>query len=320
MAGSSSTKKAAKLAQRSSGRTVRFQGGTLFPMIVAVILVVGMLLVVYARESRPSAGSSPPTIEDHWHMPYTFYLCDPKTGEAKEYELVGAKEERVDRNGQEVFASEEYTRAGVHSHEDGLIHWHPFGSAATGSNADLGVFLDVYGIEIDNDSITFPDDQLVANGGNIPQKEYTEDDTKCGSEDGEVRVQVWNNFTDTDQGHTYTTSFGDIHMDTDGVTFTIGFTSDDINLPKPEKANQAYVSQYGSLDSGSQEQSPDGLPGAIPADQQPDQQPTTSDSVTADSQPNAGTLPGEVEDGDETTDTATEGGSGTESTEPPSTG
>ena len=57
MANSSSTKRAARLAQRGKGQKVRFQGGTLFPIIVAIVVITGMALVVYARQSRPAADA-----------------------------------------------------------------------------------------------------------------------------------------------------------------------------------------------------------------------------------------------------------------------
>ena len=51
MATSSSTKKAAKLAQKGSGRTVRFQGGTVFPVAVALVLVIGLGLIAQVAVS-----------------------------------------------------------------------------------------------------------------------------------------------------------------------------------------------------------------------------------------------------------------------------
>jgi hypothetical protein len=85
---SSSAKKVAKLAQRGKGKKVRFQGGTLFPVAVLVVVVLGLLTVVYARQSRPDPGSFPPQVGDHWHAAYGMYVCDgwlPK--------LTGAEEE-----------------------------------------------------------------------------------------------------------------------------------------------------------------------------------------------------------------------------------
>ncbi|MEP6296525.1 MAG: hypothetical protein ABJ382_04310, partial [Ilumatobacter sp.] len=61
---SSSTKKAARLAQKGKGQKVRFQGGTLFPVVVALVIVLGFGLIAYARQSRPAADASAPTIND----------------------------------------------------------------------------------------------------------------------------------------------------------------------------------------------------------------------------------------------------------------
>src|SRR5690606_39049323 len=73
---SSATKRAAKLAQKGKGKRVRFQGGTLFPMVVAITLILGLALIVYSRQTQPAADSSPPTVNDHWHAAYGFFLCD----------------------------------------------------------------------------------------------------------------------------------------------------------------------------------------------------------------------------------------------------
>ena len=66
MATSASTKKAAKLAQKGKGQRVRFQGGTLFTIVVAIIVVLGIGLVVYARQSRPAAVK---WMDRMWRLP-----------------------------------------------------------------------------------------------------------------------------------------------------------------------------------------------------------------------------------------------------------
>ena len=48
-------KKAAKLAKKGKGKKVRFQGGTLFPMVILGILVFGLATIVYARD-QPAGG------------------------------------------------------------------------------------------------------------------------------------------------------------------------------------------------------------------------------------------------------------------------
>lgn len=238
MARSSSTNRAAKLAQRSGRSRVRFQGGTLFPAIVAFVAVVGLATIVYARQSRPAVDASPPTEDDHWHASYGFYLCDPETGEPEWQVLTGAKEQT---NSAGQLISDRYLATGVHSHDDSVIHWHAFTSRATGRNADLGVFLDVYDVELTDSKLEFPDDQLSGTT-------YEEGETKCGDEDGNLRVQAWDNYQDTDEGITYTANFNDIRLTNNSMVFSIGFVPDGVEIPMPPDAPR--LPELGAVDSG----------------------------------------------------------------------
>ncbi len=243
---SSSTKKAAKLAKSGQGKKVRFQGGTLFPMVVTIVIVLGLALVVYSRQSRPSVDASgAPQQSDHWHHAYGFYLCDTW------FKLEGDAEQPGTDN------YTQYARTGIHSHEDGLIHWHPFSSAAVGSNATLGVFLDTYDVDLANDKLTFPETQRVALetqlAGQEPREDVLvwEDGDKCvidGSEENaELKVVVWNNFTDTDDGTTYIADFNNIRLDRDQMVVAIAFVPDDTDVSMPPWAPD--LPSLGEIDS-----------------------------------------------------------------------
>ncbi len=231
----SSTKKAAKLTQRSKGKKVRFQGGTVFPFAVALVLVLGLATIVYARQSVPAADASPPTIEDHWHAAYGFFLC------GEWYQLEGNQEE-VNSQGQLV--NTEYLRTGIHSHDDGVIHWHPFTAAAVGTRAKLGVFLDVYDVELTDDTLRLPESQPAPAQG----REFVEGETQCDGEDGELSVVVWENFTDTDDGTTYISNFDQIRVTNDGMVFSIAFVPRDTTVPMPPWA--ADLPTLGAIDAG----------------------------------------------------------------------
>ncbi len=228
---SSSTKKAARLAQKGKGQKVRFQGGTLFPLVVALVIVLGFGLVVYARQSRPPADASAPQVSDHWHHSYGFYLCDTW------FELRGDAEEQ---NASGQLVNTDFARTGIHSHEDGLIHWHAFTSAAVGRNATLGVFLDVYDVELTNSKLTFPAEQRPF----LPYEQDTgvfeEGETTCivdGEEkDGSLKVVVWDNFSDTDDGTTFIADFDNIRLDKDGMAIAIAFVPNDTDVGLPPSA------------------------------------------------------------------------------------
>lgn len=287
---SSSTKKAAKLANKGKGRTVRFQGGTVFPLAVAVTIILGLALIVYSRQTLPAADASPPTINDHWHAAYGFYLCDGWV------QLNGNLEER-DSRGQ--FTNTNFVRTGIHSHDDGVIHWHPYNSRGVGRNAVLGVFLETYEVELTNDSITFasagaygPNPSFLGDAPTVTGAEFIEGETQCDGEDAEVSVKAFGSFTDTDGGTRYIANMDEVHLDNDGMVFGIYFTAEGAAQPMPPWAQQ--LPQLGAVDSG-QILPDDLLQGSLPTE------PTGPDD-TAPGDTSDGTTPGTTTP-DDTTDT-----------------
>jgi hypothetical protein len=216
----SSAKRVAKLAQKGKGRQIRFQGGTLFPAAVLIVGVLGALLIFYARGTRPD-HNSPPTVNDHWHVALGFYACD-----AWLPDLTGALEDPS------APGNQEYISSGVHSHDDGVIHWHAFTSRSTGTNAKLGLFLDNYGVELTKDKLQFPADQ---NGGAT----YEVGETKCtvdGQEqDAVIKVVVYDPYNDEGSAQTFITDFDDIPI-RNSTSIAIVFAPEGTNAGLPPHA------------------------------------------------------------------------------------
>ena len=225
MGKASSAKRVARLASKGKGKNVRFQGGTLFPTIIVVILIVGLALVAYARSGTSSATEAP-TTNDHWHVSYGFYACDKYLPN-----LVGAKEEPLD---------EEYFKYGVHSHDDGVVHWHPQ-ALATGKRAKFGLFLDVYDVEVSNTKLQFPADQ---NGG----VKFEEGEEKCNGKDATLKAYVWDRYDQPDDKKMLIADFNDIRIKDDGMVVVIAFVADDAEVPLPESA--VNLPELGAVDGG----------------------------------------------------------------------
>ena len=224
MGKSSSAKKVARLAQKGKGKKVRFQGGTVFPAVIVVVLIVGLSLVAYARQSAPS-GNEAPTVNDHWHVSYGFYGCDKYLPN-----LIGNKEDPVDPN---------YVKYGIHSHDDGVIHWHPSG-LATGSRAKFGLFLTVYGIKLSDTKLEFPADQQT---GMV----YEEGETKCYKKDSELRTYVWNQYDKPEDRKMLITDFKNIRIDRDGMVIVVAFVPKGADAPPlPESA--VNLPELGAVD------------------------------------------------------------------------
>ena len=208
-------------------------GSALFPGAVAAILLVGIGVIVYARATVPSFDAFPPTTNDHWHVAYGFELCD-----SEEFSQLAGNLESLNSRGQ--LHSTEFARTGVHSHDDGVIHWHPASSAAIGKRAQLGLFLRNYGVNLDDDSLTFPDDQA--------GRDYVEGETTCDGKPGELVVDVWDSPEDRAGGKRYVSGFENIPISNDGLIVTIAFVPIGAEVSMPPWARQ--LRELGAADLG----------------------------------------------------------------------
>ena len=208
---------------------------------IATLIVVGLLAIVYGRQSRPSDGSGVPRVNDgtntdaHWHAAFGIYICD--TFQPK---ITGTKEETgIDSTGAQVLLSDKFRTLGVHSHGDGIIHYHPYSTKASGNRAKLGVFLDVYDTKLTDTELVMPKDQ----GG----EKWSTKDTKCNKKDSDLIVRVWDRF-DKPEFHDVVTDFNNIRITNDGMVFTVAFVPKGTDIPQPDWA--AQLPTLGASDGG----------------------------------------------------------------------
>ncbi|MGH9178756.1 MAG: hypothetical protein ACRD0N_09420 [Acidimicrobiales bacterium] len=165
MGKASSSKKVARAASTGGGRTSRGSRPRLWYASMALVALLGSLVIVTSRNERQAASnplksekprpadSSRNFAGDHWHAAYGIYICDQFLAPIQS-----------DRD-----------PLGIHTHNEGVVHIHPFTRAASGRKATFGVFADTVGLEVDEDSVKVP-------GG----KKYSNGD-KCGSKAGELQ-------------------------------------------------------------------------------------------------------------------------------------
>lgn len=229
MANGSSAKKVARLAQRGKGKKVRFQGGTVFPAVMAVVIVVGLGLVTYARQSAPNKNT-PPTVNDHWHLSYGFYHCDSFVPD-----LVGNKEDG---------SNPAYVKYNIHSHDDGVIHWHP-SALASGNRAKLGLFLDTYEVKVDTKGITFPSNQNKGTSYNVSKDKCKDKSGKLV--DAQVQVIVWPKYDEPANSKRFITDFDNIRISKDQMAITIAYVAPGTEVPLPKSASN--LPELGAVDS-----------------------------------------------------------------------
>lgn len=209
---------------------MRFQGGTTFPLVLTLVFVLMFGAVVYARQSMPSEGSGSPTLAQRWVASYGFRVCNESGTNTWLPNLVGTKDEEqvIDQvTGQQVPANEKYRDTGVNSDSDGVIHYFPISSKATGSRAKLGLFLDVYGVKLTDTKLEFPADQ----GGEV----YDTSKMKCDGKEPRIRVRVWDNYAG-DRFTDYVTDFKNIRIRNNGMAFAIAIAPNEVDIPKPLSA------------------------------------------------------------------------------------
>ncbi len=189
--------RAVRAAASSRGAGERRPMG--FPLTVALVMLLGVVLVVLARQSR-EAPAAPRVGQDHWHSAYGVYDCDRFLP---------------------AFTSQ-YDPHGIHSHQDGVIHIHPFNSSAAGEKARLGVFLESMGAFVDSEEISGPGIGVLEAGAD------------CNGEPSVIRVARFD-LADVTAGPVaeYTGDFDDIVLLSDGEAFTIARAPAGAELPPP---------------------------------------------------------------------------------------
>lgn len=109
-------------------------------MAVALVVILGSLLVLWARTDREA--TSAPRVGDHWHSVYDIYVCDSFRSKVVL---------ETDPNG-------------IHTHGDGLLHIHPFNKLASGRDAVLGEFFSAFGGRIDDASVVLDTGEELVEG------------------------------------------------------------------------------------------------------------------------------------------------------------
>jgi hypothetical protein len=201
MGKASSSKKVARAARAGGGPRRAGQRRLAFPVAVFAVVAVGVMLVVLARGDRRSgiASAEAPTTADHWHAAYGFYICDTF--------LAPLSDVKPDTTG-------------IHTHQDGVIHIHPFSDASTGKNATLGRWGEMVGVEFGSDSFTI--------GGT----RYA-DGHDCNGQPGTVVVYEWPADDLEAEPEIHTSDFGRIRLDQDRAAITIAVVPEGAEVPRP---------------------------------------------------------------------------------------
>lgn len=232
MGKASSAKKIKRVQQAGVNRAPGQRRNLAYPALIAGIIVVGLVLVLLARDSRQATASVAPTTRDHWHTAFGIDAC----GEFQN-NLGDAKPDAL----------------GIHTHQDGLIHIHPFGSGASGQNATFQKFADQTNLQISNGSFTIPGGKTYKNGD------------KCGDKEGQVALYVWPpQANDKTEPRVVTENIGDVRFTEDGQIMVLSFNPKGVTpkLPPSVETLKNPADTSGTPQQGS-------INGSVPASSTP---------------------------------------------------
>ena len=208
----------------------------------------------------------PPRTDDHWHAAYALYDCDA---------FLGPFSSAVDPDG-------------IHSHQDGVVHIHPWNSSATGKDARLEVFFDAMGVRVTDNEISGPGIGVLKAGSDCGGEPTVIRAVRFGVPNDFDRLAVLN--ADLDEAanlleggyapmEEFTEDFGKIRLLRDLEAFTIARVPADAVVPVPptDRIVTAFRSSAGGLLS--QGPSNSAVP-AAPSGELPEN--STSDADTSD--------------------------------------
>ena len=163
--------------------------------------------------------------DTHWHSAYGIYKCDTYLGKTVNGKYVA-----------EIDGTLLPDSAGIHAHDDGLIHIHPFLKRASGKKAQLNFFLDSVNTTISSKRISYP-----STSGKT--ETFDVDKMTCGKDKKkpEISVYLWRDIKNPGRVERYTSDFGRIPLVKDGA-YAFAITapgSKTPSVPPSEKALEA---------------------------------------------------------------------------------
>src|SRR6476619_6860340 len=203
MGKASSSKKVARAA-RAGGRSAKGpkrQWG--YPIGIAVIVVVGLMAVLFARNDNQQAAAETPTTVQHWHTAYGIYVCDaflsPLTDQVQD-------------------------ATGLHTHGDGIAHIHPFGSGSAAKKDTLANWRKTTGLTFTSAGFT------VTSTGTTYENGYD-----CNGQPATVSLYVWPADDTSAEPRIYTGSdIGKFHFYEDRLAVALAVVPEGIDVPRPD--------------------------------------------------------------------------------------
>ena len=128
--------------------------------LTAIVIIAGIAGIIYTQATKPApvgpflADPSNPTKKDtHWHAALGVYDCDHWMGDSSGSGIWNWP--ATNSAGSPSRAKNPNVYAGLHSHDDGVIHMEPAVSEDAGKNTTVGRYFDYGGWKLSSTGFTF---------------------------------------------------------------------------------------------------------------------------------------------------------------------
>lgn len=204
--GRDAVKKVERAAQTAGQRESSVQSRMGYPALIGLIIVLGIAFVTYAKVTRADE-QKPVQNRDHWHAVYGVWDCTANSGSGG---YLPPFQSTLDEEG-------------IHSHQDGIIHIHPWFDSSDGPDAQLQVFNEAMQIEMRADGMTLDDGSVLANGAS------------CGDGEAQLHIRKWQfDFVSrTADPEIITTDLDQVQFLNDREVYVIAFAPLDAEIPLP---------------------------------------------------------------------------------------
>ena len=177
-----------------------------------------------ADDTSASGDVGPRANEDHWHAAFDVYVCDTFLG---------------------PFSDVAADMGGLHTHQDGLVHIHPWTEEYSGANATFGLFAEQIGLDLDDGTMTVPEPWHPADASAVPETTgepvgttWTDGDA-CPNGPGRVALFVWPPDAAADaEPEVVTSDIADTRFSVDGQRFVLAFVPEGVVPPQPPSAEE----------------------------------------------------------------------------------
>ncbi|WP_420446709.1 hypothetical protein [Candidatus Poriferisodalis sp.] len=229
MARSAAAKKVAKAASAGgSRRGFRPRRDLLFPAAMLLVVILGVVLILVARNERSTnAPAGPPRLDDHWHSLYAIYDCD-------DFVL-------------DLYPNDVDDFSGIHTHGDGLIHIHPFHTGVTGQFATVGAFMGEIEFELNDSRFELPDGTILDESGEgCASPDPDSEDPDISEPGAELRIMRWETLQ-AEKALAFTEDLRDVRFLGDGQIFVFVYVHPSVENADVPRPDDAFLRSYLNL-------------------------------------------------------------------------